>query len=63
MPTMPWTSMKRAKDNSARGMLDYDGLFWVEEVCLREDNFEYDVAVPNKALQQEREEQRWITIH
>ena len=55
--------MKRAKDNSVRGMLDYDGLFWVEEVCLREDNFEYDVAVPNKALQQEREEQRWITIH
>ena len=63
LPTMPGISKKRAEDNGAWRMSDDDSLFLVEEVCLREDNFEYDIAVANKALQQEREEQRWSTVH
>ena len=62
LPTMPRVSKKRAEDHGAWRMSDDDSLFLLEEVCLREDNFEYDVAIANKALQQEREEQRWCTI-
>ena len=44
-------------------MSDTDSSFLLEEVSLREDNCEYDVAEANKVLQQERDNQRWKTIH
>ena len=62
LPKMPKASKERAEDRGAWRMSDKDYAFLLEEIRLREDNFEYDIAAANEVLQQEREEEKWATV-
>ena len=62
MPVTPAESKEKPMECGALQVLDEDYEFVLEEVHLREDNNEYDVAVANYALHLEREEQQWISI-
>ena len=51
LPKMPKESKERAEKNGAWRMSDKDGAFLSEEIRLREDNFEYDIAAANEVFQ------------
>ena len=55
-------SKERAEDRGAWRISDKYGAFLLEEIRLREDNFEYDIAAANEVLQQEREEEKCASV-
>ena len=62
LPKMPKESKERAEERGAWRMSDKDYAFLLEEIRLREDNFECDIAAANEVLQQEREEEKWASV-
>ena len=42
--------------------VDSDSTFLMEEVELREDNYEYNAAEANRILQLERVEEKWMAV-